>query len=62
MFDKEGNPLEDWTIQLDAAFLPLIGLNFGVPLSFRICEAWSNAVMSQLFDQLLARQEITHKS
>ena len=31
-----------------------------VPLTFRIVEAWSNAVMSQLFDQLLEKQEITH--
>ena len=41
---------EVWIISLDVAFLPIIGLNFMVPLTFRICEAWSNAAMSQLFD------------
>lgn len=46
-------------VELDAAFLPIIGLNFVVPLTFRVCEAWANAVMSQLFDQLLAKNEIT---
>ena len=44
-----------WIIQLDVAFLPLISMNFIVPLIFRTCEAWSNAVMSQLFDQLLEK-------
>jgi hypothetical protein len=37
-------------VKVDVAFLPIIALNFVVPLIYRICEAWSNAVMSQLFD------------
>ena len=41
---------EKWIIQLDGAFLPIICLAFVVPLTFRICEAWSNAVINQLFD------------
>ena len=53
--DIDGNSIDDWTIQLDSSFLTIIGLTFVVPLVFRVTEAWSNAVMTQLFDQLVAR-------
>ena len=61
LIDSDGNSLDDWTIQLDSCFLTIIGLTFVVPLTYRACEAWSNAVMSQLFDQLLAKQEISQQ-
>ena len=59
LVSREGKDLEDWILQLDLAFLPIICLSFVVPLAFGFCEAWSNAVMSQLFAELLAQQEIT---
>ena len=46
LMDREGNSLDEWTIQLDSCFLTVIGLTFVVPLAYRACEAWSNAVMS----------------
>ena len=45
-------------IRLNVVFLPIIGLEFIVPIIYRICEAWSNAVMRELFNQLLEKNEM----
>ena len=56
--DGSGAPSEITIFRLNVAFLPIIGMEFIVPIVYRICEAWSNAVMFELFNQLLKKNEI----
>ena len=47
--DGDGLTSDVKMVRLNIAFLPIIGLEFVIPVVYRFCESWSNAVMQELF-------------
>ena len=55
--DGDGLTKDVTMVRLNIAFLPIIGLEFVIPVVYRFCESWSNAVMQELFKQLLQEND-----